>query len=52
MQIKQIQDRVNLAMRKYQLNRQKVTVVQVLNQSAFDNIVRLDEGYRVLRQLR
>lgn len=52
LQIKQIQDRVNLAMRKCQLNGQKVTVGQVLNQSTFDNIVRLDEGYRVLRQLR
>lgn len=52
LQIKQIQDRVNLAMRNCQLNGQKVTVGQVLNQSTFDNIVRLDEGYRVLRQLR
>lgn len=39
-------------MRKCQLNGQKVTVGQVLNQSTFDNIVRLGEGYRVLRQLR
>lgn len=52
LQIKQIQDRVNLAMRKCQLNGEKVTVGQVLNQSTFDNIVRLNEGYRVLRQLR
>lgn len=37
---------------KCQLNWQKVTVGQVLNQSTFDNIVRLDEGYRVSRQLR
>lgn len=52
LQVKQIQDRVSLAMRKCQTDGKKVTVGQVLDPTAFDNIVRLNEGYRVLRKLR
>lgn len=52
LQIKQIQDKVNLAMRKCQNEGKKVIVKEVLNPAAFDNIVPLNEGYRVLRTLR
>lgn len=52
LQIKQIQDKVTLAMRKCKTEGKKVTVGHVLNSSSFDNLVRLNEGYRVLRTLR
>lgn len=39
-------------MRKCQTEGKKVTVGNVLNPGDFDNIVRLNEGYRVLRNLR
>ena len=51
-QIKQIQDKVALAMRKCSNDGKKVTVADVLNPDSFNNIVRLNEGYRVLRKLR
>lgn len=51
LQVKQIQDKVNLAMRKCQNEGKKVTVKNVLNPAAFDYTVRLNEGYRVLRTL-
>ncbi|XP_061196745.1 uncharacterized protein LOC133205019 [Saccostrea echinata] len=51
-QIKQIQDKVALAMRKCKSEEEKITVGQVLNDSSFDKLVRLNEGYRVLRTLR
>lgn len=52
LQVKQIQDKVSLAMRKCQTEGKKVTVGNVLNPGDFDSIVRLNEGYRVLRNLR
>lgn len=51
LQIKQIQDKVNFTMRKCQMDGKNVTVEQVLDSTSLDNIVRLDEGSRVLRQL-
>lgn len=51
-QIKQIQDKVTLAMRKCKNEGKKITAGHVLNPTTFDNIVRLNEGYRVLRTLR
>jgi hypothetical protein len=51
-QVKQIHDKVSLAMRKCQTEGRKVTVGNVLNPGEFDNIVRLNEGFRVLRKLR
>lgn len=51
-QVKQIQDKVTLAIRKCQKDGKKITAKQVLNPAAFDTIVRLNEGYRVLRTLR
>lgn len=47
LQIKQIQDKVMLAIRKCKLNCKKYTAAQVL-----DSIVRLNEGFQVLRNLR
>lgn len=45
LQVKQIQDKVSLAMRKCQTEGKKVTVGNVLNPGDFDNIARLNEGY-------
>lgn len=52
LQIKQIQDKVTLAMRKCKSEGKKITAGHVLNPTSFDNIVKLNEGYRVLRTLR
>lgn len=52
LQIKQIQDNVALAMRKCKTKGKKITVGQVLDDSSFDQLVRLNEGYRELRTLR
>lgn len=52
LQIKQIQDKVALAMRKCKTEGKKITVGQVLDDTSFDQLVRLNEGYRVLRTLR
>ena len=52
MQIKQIQDKVSLAMRKCSSDGGKVTVADVISPNSFNNIVRLNEGYRILRTLR
>lgn len=52
LQVKQIQDKVSLAMRKCQTDGKEVTVGNVLNPGDFDNNVRLNKGYRVLRNLK
>ena len=52
LQIKQIQDKVSLAMRKCSNIGKKTTVADVLSTDAFNNIVRLNEGFRVLRNIR
>lgn len=52
LQVKQIQDKVSLAMRKCQTEGKEVTVGNVLNPGDFDNNVRLNKGYRVLRNLK
>lgn len=51
-QIKQIQDKVMLAMRKCKLQGQKYTAAQILDSQTADSIVRLTEGFHVLRNLR
>ncbi|XP_069114560.1 uncharacterized protein [Argopecten irradians] len=51
LQIKQLQDKVSLAMRKCKTNH-KITAKEVLSPSSFDNVVRHNDGYRVLRTLR
>lgn len=52
LQIKQIQDKVSLAIRKCKLQGKKFTVAEVLNSTTVDKIVHLNEGYHVLRNLR
>lgn len=52
LQIKQISDKVSLAMRKCKLKGKKITVNEVLCEESIDKIIRHDEGYRVLRTLR
>ncbi|XP_056001840.1 uncharacterized protein LOC130048804 [Ostrea edulis] len=51
-QIKQIQDKVMLAMRKCKLQGKKYTAAQILDSQTADSIVRLNEGFHVLRKLR
>lgn len=52
LQIKQIHDKVMLAIRKCKLNGKKYTAAQVLDSHTADSIVRLNEGFQVLRNLR
>lgn len=52
LQIKQISDKVSLAVRKCKLNGKKLTVNDVLSEGSISNIVKHNEGYRVLRTLR
>lgn len=52
LQIKQISDKVSLAVRKGKLNGKKLTVDDVLTEGSVNNIVKHNEGYRVLRTLR
>jgi hypothetical protein len=51
-QIKQISDRVTLAMRKCKLKDRKLTVREVLSENSVNEIMKLNEGYKVLRKLR
>lgn len=51
-QIKQIDDKVSLAMRKCKLKDKKVTVADVLSDDSVNKILKLNEGYKVLRTLR
>ncbi|XP_053407909.1 uncharacterized protein LOC128559625 [Mercenaria mercenaria] len=51
-QIKQVADKVSLAVRKCKLKDGKLTVADVLNSENVANIVKHDEGYKVLRTLR
>ena len=52
LQIKQISDKVSLAVRKCKLNGKKLTVNEVISEGSVDKIIKHDEGYRVLRTLR
>lgn len=52
LQLKQIQDKVMLAMRKCKLQGKKYTAAQILDSQTADSIVRLNEGFHVLRSLR
>lgn len=48
----QIQDKVMLTMRKCKLQGKKYTATQILDSQTADSIVRLNEGFHVLRNLR
>lgn len=51
-QIKQIADKVSLALRKCKMKDKKLTVREVLSEDSVNEIMRLNEGYKVLRTLR
>ena len=52
LQIKQIQDSASLSLRKCKTKGKKYTAGQIKCQETVDNLVRLDEGFRVFRNLR
>lgn len=52
LQIKQIQDKVSLSVRKCKFEGKKLTAGDVLKPGGVDNILKLNEGYKVLRSLR
>ncbi|XP_061190534.1 uncharacterized protein LOC133198460 [Saccostrea echinata] len=51
-QIKQVGDKVNLALRRCKSDGKKITAEQVLNPASAEKIVRLNEGYYIFRTLR
>lgn len=52
LQIKQIKDKVMLAVRKCKTKGKKITAHEVLSPGFVDNIVKQDDGFLVLRNLR
>lgn len=52
LQIKQIKDKVFLAMRKCKTNEEKITAGEVLSPGFIDDVAMRDEGFRVLQKLR
>ena len=51
-QLKQINDKVHLAVRRYKTKGKTITAGQARNQSTLDKMVLLDEGYYIFRTLR
>lgn len=51
-QIKQVSDKVNLALRRCKTEGKTITAEQVLNPATAEKIVRLNEGYYIFRTLR
>ena len=52
LQMKQISDKVNLAVRRCKKRGQKITAAEARDSSYIDKLVNLDEGYYIFRQLR
>ena len=52
LQMKQISDKVNLAVRRCNKRGQKITAAEARDSSYIDKLVNLDEGYYIFRQLR
>ena len=52
LQMKQISDKVNLAVRRCKKRGQKITAAEARDSSFVDKLVNLDEGYYIFRQLR
>ena len=52
LQMKQIGDKVNLAVRRCKKRGQKITAAEARDSSYVDKLVNLDEGYYIFRQLR
>ena len=52
LQMKQISDKVNLAIRSCKGKEKKITAAEARNSEYLDKLVKLDEGYYIFRQLR
>ena len=52
LQMKQISDKVNLAVRRCKKRGRKITAAEARDSSYVDKLVNLDEGYYIFRQLR
>ena len=52
LQMKQISDKINLAVRRCKGKEKKITAAEARNSEYLDKIVKLDEGYCIFRQLR
>ena len=52
LQMKQISDKVNLAVRRCKKRGKKITAAEARDSSYLDKLVNLDEGYYIFRQLR
>ena len=52
LQMKQISEKVNLAVRRCKGNEKKITAAEARNSEYLDKLVNLDEGYYIFRQLR
>ena len=52
LQMKQISDKVNLAVRRCKKRGQKITAAEARDSNYVDKLVNLDEGYYIFRQLR
>ena len=52
LQMKQISDKVNLAVRRCKGNEKKITAAEAKSSEYLDKLVSLDEGFYILRQLR
>ena len=52
LQMKQVFDKVTLAVRRYQRKGKQLKVKDVLNESTRQNLVNLDEGYYIFRTIR
>lgn len=52
LQIKPLRDRVSLAIRKCRTKGKKIKVSELLSPGGFENIIKYNEGYHVLRRLR
>ena len=52
LQMKQISDKVNLAVRRCKGNEKKITAAEARNSEYLDKLVNLDEGYYIFRQFR
>ena len=50
--MKQISDKVNLAIRRYKNKGKKITAAEARDSTYLDKLVKLDEGYYIFRQLR
>ena len=52
LQMKQISDKVNLAVRRYKNKGKKITVAEAKDSKYLEKLVQLDKGYYIFRQLR